>query len=150
MQSAVSSTMPRGYPSLTYVRDELAKWFLNVKNIKSLKLYSPARHLSCQFSEFALQWRHTVRDGVSNLQPHGCLLTVYSGADQRKHQSSASLVFVRRIHRWPMNFPQKGLVTRKMLPFDDAIMVMMNKKIFSSSLLSCSNYKWIIRLVAQL
>ena len=27
-------------------------------------------------------------------------LTVYSGADQRKHQSSASLAFVRGIHRW--------------------------------------------------
>ena len=27
--------------------------------------------------------------------------TVYSDADQRKHQSSASLAFVRGIHRWP-------------------------------------------------
>ena len=27
--------------------------------------------------------------------------TVYWGADQRKHQSSASLAFVRGIHRWP-------------------------------------------------
>ena len=34
--------------------------------------------------------------------------TVYSGADQRKHQSSASLVFVRGIDRWPVNSPQKG------------------------------------------
>ena len=45
--------------------------------------------------------------------------TVYSGADQRKHQSSASLAFVRGIHRWPVNFPHKGPVTRKMFPFDD-------------------------------
>ena len=30
--------------------------------------------------------------------------TVYSGADRRKHQSSALLAFVRRIHRWPMYF----------------------------------------------
>ena len=28
--------------------------------------------------------------------------TVYSGADQRKHQTSASLAFVRGIHRWPV------------------------------------------------
>ena len=48
--------------------------------------------------------------------------TVYSGADQRKHQSSASLAFVRRIHRWPMNSPHKGPVTRKMFPFDGVIM----------------------------
>ena len=37
--------------------------------------------------------------------------TVYSGADQRKHQSSASLAFVRGIHRWPVNSPHKGPVT---------------------------------------
>ena len=38
---------------------------------------------------------------------------VYSGTDQRKHQSSASLAFVRGIHRWPVNSPHKGPVTRK-------------------------------------
>ena len=47
---------------------------------------------------------------------------VDSGADQRKHQSSASLAFVRGIHRWPVNSPHKGPVTRKMFPFDDVIM----------------------------
>ena len=34
--------------------------------------------------------------------------TIYSGVDQRKHQSSASLVFVRGIHRWPVNSLHKG------------------------------------------
>ena len=48
--------------------------------------------------------------------------TVCSSADQRKHQSSASLAFVREIHRWPVNSPHKGPVTRKMFPFDDVIM----------------------------
>ena len=48
--------------------------------------------------------------------------TVYSGADQRKHQSSASLAFVWGIHRWPVNCPHKGSVTRKMFPLDDVIM----------------------------
>ena len=47
---------------------------------------------------------------------------VYSGADQRKHQSSASLAFVRGIHRWLVNSPHKGPVKREMFPFDDAIM----------------------------
>ena len=51
-----------------------------------------------------LRWRHNEHNGVS---------TVYSGADQRKHQSSASLAFVRGIHRWPVNSPHKGPVTRK-------------------------------------
>ena len=48
--------------------------------------------------------------------------TVYLGTDERKHQSSASLAFVRGIHRWPVNSPHKGPVTRKMFPFDDVIM----------------------------
>ena len=54
------------------------------------------------------------------------LTTVYSivdsGADQRKHQSSASPAFVRGIHRGPVNSPHKWPVTRKMFPFDDVIM----------------------------
>ena len=44
-------------------------------------------------------------------------LNVYLGADQRKHQSSASLAW------WPVNSPHKGPVTRKMFPFDDVIMI---------------------------
>ena len=40
-------------------------------------------------SAFPLLWRHNGR--VSNHQPHDCLLNRYSDADQRKHQSSASL-----------------------------------------------------------
>ena len=49
-------------------------------------------------------------------------LTVYSDADQRKHQSSASLAFVWGIRQGPVNFPHKWPVTRKMFPFDDVIM----------------------------
>ena len=48
--------------------------------------------------------------------------TVYSGAEQREFQSSASLAFVPGIYRWPMNSPHKWPVTRKMLPFDDVSM----------------------------
>ena len=67
--------------------------------------------------------------------------SVYSGIDQRKHQSSASLAFVGVIYRWPVNAQHiwiwiwtddqqilmsdsahKGSVTRKMCPFDDVIM----------------------------
>ena len=48
---------------------------------------------------------------------------VASGADQRKHQSSASLAFVRGIHRSPVISPHKRPATRKMFPFDDVIMI---------------------------
>ena len=49
--------------------------------------------------------------------------TVCPGADQRKHQSSASLAFVRSIHWWLVNSPHKGPVTRKMFPVDDVIIM---------------------------
>ena len=47
--------------------------------------------------------------------------SVCSGADQRKHQGSASLVFVRGIHRSPVDSPHKGPVTQKMFSLDDVI-----------------------------
>ena len=43
-------------------------------------------------------------------------------SDQRKHQSSVSLAFLRGIPRWSVNSPHKGPVTRKMFLFDDIIM----------------------------
>ena len=39
-------------------------------------------------------------DGVSNHRRLDCLLNRFSGADQRKHQSSTSLAFVKGIRRW--------------------------------------------------
>ena len=50
---------------------------------------------------------------------------VYSAVYQRKHQSSASLAFVRGIHRGPVNSPHKWPVTRKMFPFDDVIKLLV-------------------------
>ena len=52
---------------------------------------------------------------------------VYSDADQRKHQSSMSLAFVRGIHRGPVNSPHKLPVTREMFPFDDVILCTREK-----------------------
>ena len=49
--------------------------------------------------------------------------TLCSGADQRQHQSSASLAFVRGTPRWPVNSPHKGPVTGQMFLFDDVIIV---------------------------
>ena len=49
--------------------------------------------------------------------------SVYSGADQTKHQSSASLAFVKGIHRWPVNSPHKWPVMRKMFSFHDVIII---------------------------
>ena len=50
-------------------------------------------------------------------------LSAYSDADQRKHQSSASVAFVRGT----VNSPHKWPVTREIFPFDDVIMTNMGK-----------------------
>ena len=49
-------------------------------------------------------------------------LTVYSDADQRKHQSSASLAFVRGIHRRPVNSPHKWASNAENVSIHDVIM----------------------------
>ena len=67
-----------------------------------------------------LQWRHNGSQLTSITIVYS---TVYSDADQRKHQSSASLAFVRGIHRGPVISPHKWPVTRKMFPFNDVIMI---------------------------
>ena len=57
-------------------------------------------HVMTSGTPYTLQWRQNEHDGVSNHQRLYCLLiSVCSGPDQRKHQSSASLSFVRGIHR---------------------------------------------------
>ena len=48
---------------------------------------------------------------------------VHSGIGQGKHKSSVSLVFVRGIQRSPVNSLHKWPVTRKMIPFDDVIIL---------------------------
>ena len=49
--------------------------------------------------------------------------TVYSDTDQIKHQSAASLAFLRGIHRGTVEFPAKWPVTGNFFPFDDVIRI---------------------------
>ena len=67
--------------------------------------------------------------------------TVCSGADQRKHQSSASLAFVTVLHRWPVNSPHKGPVIRKNFPFDDVILT--TGAIYMISTMICEWWSWL-------
>ena len=62
-----------------------------------------------------------MRDGVSNHQPHDCLLNRYSRRRSKK-TSELRVTGLRGIHRGPVNSPHKWPVTRKMFPFDDFIM----------------------------
>ena len=61
--------------------------------------------------------------------------TVCSGVDQRNHQSSASLAFVRGSHRSPVNSPHKVTVTRKMFH-------LVTSSWIEKILRSVNNFKW--------
>ena len=56
------------------------------------------------FERFARHYRDVIMRAMASQITSFTIVysTVYSGADQRKHQSSASLAFVRGIHRWPV------------------------------------------------
>ena len=76
-----------------------------------------------------LQRRHNERDDVSNHWRLDCS-AVCSNADQRKHPSSVSLAFVKRIHRWLVDIPHKRPITRQMFPIDDVIMADYFKRLY--------------------
>ena len=106
----------------------LSLFILTVKlSIRIGLVYKQIHTLATNYRQFqvlswTLQWRHDECDGVSNHRRFGCLLNRFTGADQRKNQSSASLAFVTGIHRWPVDYPHKGPITRKRFPFDDVTM----------------------------
>ena len=62
----------------------------------------------------SLLWRHNWHNGVSNHQPHDCLL---SHLFKRRSKKTSKL----RVTGLCVNSPHKGLVTRKSFPFDDVI-----------------------------
>ena len=76
---------------------------------------------------FTLRWRHNGAIASQITSVTIVYSTVYSDADQRKHQSSASLAFVWGIHRRPVNSPHKLQVTRKMFSFHDVILSIANE-----------------------
>ena len=67
----------------------------------------------------SLQWRHNDHDGVSNHQPHGCLLNRLF----RRGSKKTSKLRVTGLCVWNSPGPHKGPVTRKIFPFDDVIMI---------------------------
>ena len=62
----------------------------------------PWRHKAINRIHVALQWCHNELYGVSNHRHLDCLLNRLFRRRSRKTSNSASLAFVRGIHRWPV------------------------------------------------
>ena len=71
---------------------------------------------------YTLQWRHSGLNGVSNHQPHDCLLNRLFGHRSRKTLKLRVTGLCQGNSPGPVNSPHKWPVTRKMFPFDDLIM----------------------------
>ena len=99
-----------------FMKLEFVKFDLHCRQLSSHHriLSFISDHLSRHYSDVIMSAMAPQITGV----PFVC-----SNTDQIKHQSSASLAFVRAIHRWPVNSPHKGPVTRKMFPFAYVIMI---------------------------
>ena len=69
-----------------------------------------------------LHWRHNDHDGVSNHQPHGCLLNRLFRRRSKKTSKLRVTGLCVGNSPGPVSSPHKGPVTRKMFPFDDVIM----------------------------
>ena len=74
----------------------------------------------------ALQWRHNDHDGVSNYQPHSCLLNRFFGRRSKKTPKLRVTGLWAGNSPGPVNSPHKWPVTRKMFPLDDVIMELVN------------------------
>ena len=95
----------------------------------------------------SLQWHHSGCNGISNHRHINCLLNCLFMCTSKKTSKLASLAFVRGIHRWPLNSPQEGPVTRRMFPFDDVIMfctipLLLNNAVTYMAELWKMNIRW--------
>ena len=104
-----------------YVWQRYLQW-LHIKTENLLHIHSNFIRLCCLA---VLHYNDVIMSVISSQITSLTIVysTVYSAVDQRKHQSPASLAFVRGIHRGPVNSLHKWPATRKMFPFDDVIML---------------------------
>ena len=92
------------------------------KHIRSLRYQRDV--ITHPLSNFrsTLRWRHNGRDGVSNHQPHHCLLNRLFGCRSKKTSKFRVTGLCAGNSPGTVKLPHKWPVTRKMFPFDDVIM----------------------------
>ena len=85
----------------------------------------------------SLEWRLNERTGISNHRRLDCLLNRLFRRISKK--ATKLCVTGRCDHRWPVDSPHKGSVTRKMFPFDDIIMWCVHKHVCWDKQQSCKS-----------
>ena len=91
-----------------------------------------------------MQWRHNEHDGVSNYEPQDCCPTIYSGVDQRKHQSSASLALVKG------NSPETGEFPAQMASNAEKVSIWWRNRVCFMFCWFVSAHNWLIYYAVRL
>ena len=118
--------VPRTKPILLPSRMEIKALYILFPLYQSAALSNIGIALyiaGCWRSHVPLHWRHNDHDGVSNHQPHGCLLNRLFRRRSKKTSKLRVTGLCEGNSPGPVNSPHKGPVTRKMFPFDDVIML---------------------------
>ena len=98
------------------------KWHETIRSGYKQCMHVPRAVFPNSYHPFSLQWRHNDHNGVSNHQPHGCLLNRLIRRRSKKTSKLRVTGLCAGNSPGPVNSPHKGPVTRKMFPFDDVIM----------------------------
>ena len=101
-------------------------------------------------SHSSLRWRHNDHDGVSNHQPHGCLLNRLFRRRSKKTSKLRVTGLCVGTSPGPVNSPHKWPVTRKMFPFDDVIMYKISSSQFSLTQWYRASYKYVYEYLLSL
>ena len=120
---SMSSFGHNKWPSCNIEISPLLAWYPIDEIDTIVIIYKGRQWLHGTHNCLSLRWRHNGCDSVSNHQPHKCLLNRLFRRRSKKTSKLRVTGFVLGIHRWPVNSPHKGPVTRKMFPFDDVIMI---------------------------
>ena len=102
-----------------------------------------AMSVDTQVIHISLLWRHNDHNGLSNHQPHSCLLNRLFRRRSKTTSKFHVTGLVWGIHRpGPVNSLHKGQVTWKMFPFDDVenVSIWWRGKCFHLMTLSCQNH----------
>ena len=107
-----------------YALSEMTKWTSYIYIVMHLQEFVNKWIMkTAEKSVSSLHWRHNDHGGVSNQQPHGCLLNRLFRRRSKKTSKLRVTGLCAGNSPGPVNSPPKGPVTQKMVPFDDVIMV---------------------------
>ena len=98
--------IPSTYVASFWLTTFLHRWLIIWLRLKIIKFQLHGRFLKPHLqwcSEYPAHYNDVIMGTMASQFTSLTIiyLSIYSGADHRKHQSSASLAFVRGIHRWP-------------------------------------------------